>query len=69
MSQINAKRKKRLFVNTKLINDLAKCVTSERNFPQRNFVFPTQNLSDQRGKPCHKITHILHFQSLHVSIM
>ena len=40
MSQINAKRKRWLFVNTKLINNLTKCVTSKRNFPQRNLVFP-----------------------------
>ena len=53
-------------MNTKLINDLTECVTSIRNFSQRNFVFPTQNLSDQQGKRCHKFTHILHFQSYRI---
>ena len=28
-----------------------------------NFAFPTEYLSDQLGKRCHKFTYILHFQS------
>ena len=31
--RLNAKKKRWLFVNTKLINNLTKCVTSKRNLP------------------------------------
>ena len=49
-------------MNTKLINDLTKCVTL-REASHTNFFYSNGNLSDQLRKCCHKFTHILHFQS------
>ena len=47
MFQINVKKKRRLFVTTKLINDLTKRdLTNVRETSPINFVFLTGNLPD-----------------------
>ena len=68
MSQINTK--KMLSVNTKLINDLTKCVNL-REASHTNFVYSNRNFSDQLRKRYHKFTHtslLFLYHSIHSTL-